>query len=104
MSFDGDVPDLVIDFTRRAPGDFERLATRLAERGAALVDAQPELVAARGALDRLPHPAHAAKLDAFLVEPPPWPPASIQRLAASCRFLRETPCTRKPYSVFSRIV
>uniref|UniRef100_A0A9E7ZTZ6 NAD(P)-binding domain-containing protein n=1 Tax=Bosea sp. NBC_00436 TaxID=2969620 RepID=A0A9E7ZTZ6_9HYPH len=36
---DAAAPELVIDFTRRAPADFERLAARLAERGIALVDA-----------------------------------------------------------------
>jgi hypothetical protein len=62
------------------PGDL--LATLL---GAALVDAQPELVAAASALDALPDPARAAALEAFLVEAPPWPPASVQRLAARGR-------------------
>lgn len=67
------------------PGDAasrDLLATLL---GATLVDAQPELVAAREALERLPDPNRAATLDAFLVEPPPWPPASIQRLATRGR-------------------
>jgi hypothetical protein len=47
--------------------------------GAALVDAQPELARAWERLRRAEMPP---RLVAFLVEPPPWPPASITRLQA----------------------
>jgi hypothetical protein len=61
----------------RAGVPADLLATLL---GATLVDAQPELVAAGAAIEALPDPARARALEAFLVEAPPWPPASVQRL------------------------
>src|SRR5690606_37273457 len=42
---------------------------------ATLVEAQPELVEARAVLSRLPEGPRRAKLEANMVEPPPWPPA-----------------------------
>ena len=51
------------------------LATLL---GSTLVDAQQELVHASRVLEQSPHPA---RLEQFLTEPPPWPPASISRLS-----------------------
>jgi len=44
--------------------------------GATLVDAQDELWAAWDALERAGHPEPAGK---WLTEPPPWPPASIEK-------------------------
>lgn len=54
-----------------------RLLARLL--GATLVDAQDELAGAVEALGRNP----SARLATFLVEAPPWPPASVQELARS---------------------
>lgn len=50
--------------------------------GAVLVDAQPELRAALRTLDTTTHP-DAARAAAWLVVPPPWPPASITQLQRS---------------------
>lgn len=46
--------------------------------GSTLVDAQQELVHASRVLEQSAHPA---RLERFLTEPPPWPPASISRLS-----------------------
>jgi hypothetical protein len=45
--------------------------------GATLVDAQPELWAARDALARAGRPDQAVR---WMTEPPPWPPASVEKL------------------------
>ena len=58
------------------PGTDRLLAALL---GSTLVDAQDELRAACLALDRLEGPDRAGR-EARLVEPPPWPPASVQVL------------------------
>jgi hypothetical protein len=57
--------------------------TLLAELlGATLVDAHEELTAALAAL-RKRDPAAMSSLEAWLLEAPPWPPASIQELRRS---------------------
>jgi hypothetical protein len=48
--------------------------------GATLVDAQPELVLARAALNRMEPGDRSRQLDRYLVEPPPWPPTSVRKL------------------------
>jgi hypothetical protein len=50
--------------------------------GATLVDAQEELLVAGATLARAGEPA-SAQAQAWLTEPPPWPPASIEKLQAS---------------------
>ncbi len=45
--------------------------------GATLVDAQDELWAAAGAVERTNHPG---SFEGYLDDPPPWPPASVQKL------------------------
>ena len=47
--------------------------------GATLVDAQEELLVAGSALARAGGPA-SAQAQAWLTEPPPWPPASVEKL------------------------
>ncbi len=47
--------------------------------GASLVDAQDELWEVASALDRAGHPA---ELEAYLGDPPPWPPTSVAKLRA----------------------
>jgi len=47
--------------------------------GATLVDAQEELLAAASAVARAGDPA-SAQAQAWLTEPPPWPPASVEKL------------------------
>ncbi len=55
----------------------ERIATLVADLlGATLVDAQDELWTAWKALERAGYPDSARK---WLCEPPPWPPASIEK-------------------------
>jgi len=49
--------------------------------GATLVDAQEELLAAASAVARAGDPA-SAQAQAWLTEPPPWPPASVEKLQA----------------------
>jgi len=47
--------------------------------GATLVDAQEELLTAASAVARAGDPA-SAQAQAWLTEPPPWPPASVEKL------------------------
>ena len=47
--------------------------------GATLVDAREELLIAAAALERAGDPA-VAQAKAWLTEPPPWPPASVEKL------------------------
>ncbi len=47
--------------------------------GATLVDARDELLAATSAVGRAGEPA-SAQAQAWLTEPPPWPPASVEKL------------------------
>ncbi len=47
--------------------------------GATLVDAQEELLIAAGAVERAAEPV-ATQARVWLVEPPPWPPASVEKL------------------------
>jgi hypothetical protein len=58
----------------QAPEAWELLADLL---GATLVDAQDELRAAWERLDEAGHPDRAER---WMTEPPPWPPASIQKM------------------------
>jgi hypothetical protein len=50
--------------------------------GATLVDAQPELRTAIGAIERNPGQPGIEQARYWLVQPPPWPPASIEVLRA----------------------
>ncbi|AMV36722.1 hypothetical protein [Planctomyces sp. SH-PL62] len=59
----------------RPEADAEDLAADLL--GATLVDAQPELSAASAAVRKAGSPAWATDL---LTQPPPWPPASVEKL------------------------
>lgn len=50
--------------------------------GAILIDARPELSAARTAIDAHRTDPSARRAALWMVQPPPWPPASVQVLAA----------------------